>query len=179
MAVPPGNKQIGQVMLAVTYAAPSLTVDTTLHNFSTTAIVTDPARVTTVQPPKNLQIGTVNMQVVHGVEADTTVVQLNNLTLVAVLRYAPPTSATVENFVVTSVVVDQAQASRPLSARQNLLVGGVGLTALVGVSASFVYAALHQFVVVAVVRKFDPRHEHITMTIEYAESAKLNTGALV
>lgn len=176
MAVPPGNKQVGQVMVAATYAAAPDISQVTLHNYSMVAVVDDPSRVYTVQRPSNLQLGTVDLQLVSGISNNNVAMQLHQFTMVAVLRYDPPTSINLLQFTTTPVVTDTVQAARPLEPIKNLTIGTVAATVTTKMPDDLVQMAIEQLVVVAVIREFHPRKEHVTMTIEYGAEAKLNVG---
>ena len=176
MAVPPGNKQIGQVMVASTYSVAANSCAVTLHNFSMVAVVDDPTRLYTVQPAKNLQIGTVDLQLVSGVAANVAALNLHQFNMIAVVRYDPPTSIDLSQFTITPVVTDLAQSARPVAALKNLGVGNVAIVTTTKMPPDLVQMAIEQFVVIAVVREFHPRKEHTTINIEYGADAEFNTG---
>ena len=182
MAIPPGNKQIGQVMLQVTYGAASQDNATfvSCHSMWPAAVVRD-TNQSSIPPQayKNAMIGQVSLTLATSVGTAVSLISVHSLLAVAVIRYAPPTSLSLEQFVASITVKDTVQASHAVQAPLNAMIGQVALHTTYSLDPSTILVWLQQFVVVAVIRKFNPRHEHVTMNIEYAAHAKLNTEDLL
>ena len=176
MAIPPGNKQVGQVMVAATYSIGTNITQITMHNYSMVACVVDTSRVYTQQQHKNLQVGAVSLHLTSGIAANSQSITLHQFCAVAVLRYDPPTSINLQQFTVTPVLVDLVQAARPVKGVNNLMIGNAAAAVTVGIPQDIALIEIEQFLVVAVVREFHPRKEHTTITIEYGAEAKLNIG---
>ena len=179
MAIPPGNKQIGQVMLQVTYGVSAIDNSTAVscHNMWTAAVVKDVSQ-SSIPPQayKNAMIGQVSLTLATSVGDAVSLISVHSFLAVAIVRYNPPTSISLEQFVASITVKDPVQASHAVQAPLNAMIGQVALHTTYSLDPSTILVWLQQFVVVAVIRKFNPRHEHTTINIEYAASAKLNTG---
>lgn len=180
MAVPPGNKQVGQLMVVVSYSAAANVTTSSCYKIDTAAVLTD-TTLAAIPPsaPKNIMIGAVSANITYGAESNTRTITAYAINTLAILRYAPPTSINAEVLNTLALVSDPVSASRPLAQLKNVQIGQLAISVTHGVPYNWVQLFMYTINVIAVVRKFDPRHEHITMTIEYAASAKLNTGELV
>ena len=168
MAVPPGNKQVGQLAItAVTSQSPT----TTAVAAATFCILKNSVQAA-VQPfkVKNAMIGSLGLAAVTGNGKSVTAV---NLATFVVLRLAAYVKATTENAITLVTLRDQTATDTRI-APKDLYVGQLGIGVAVSVPAPTVTATVLQTFVV--VRKFQPRHEHTTLNIEYAAHAKLNTG---
>lgn len=176
MAVPPGNKQVGQIMLQVTYSAKLGTAYVTCNNFMSVPVVKDTTAPSTISLPKNAMIGQIGAVVTSSVKPATSVVAAATFLAVAVVRYAPPTSVLGHTMLALSVLKDTEAASAQPVKLLNAGIGQVALTVTHSLDPNLKLLWLHQFVAIVVVRKFNPRREHITLNIEYAATAKLNTG---
>lgn len=176
MAIPPGNKQVGQVMVAATYSIGTNITQITMHNYSMVACVVDPSRVYTQQHFKNLQVGAVSLHLTSGIAADSQCLTLHQFCTVAVLRYDPPASINLQQFTVTPVLVDLVQSARPVNVVNNLMISNAVAAVTVGIPQDIALIEIEQFLVVAIVREFHPRKEHTTITIEYGAEAELNIG---
>ena len=182
MAIPPGNKQIGQVMLQVTYGVSSLdsTTAVSCHSMWPAAVVRDPSQSSIApQAYKNVMVGQVSLALTTAVGTATSIISVHSLLAVAVIKYSPPTSLSLEQFVTCVTVKDTLQASHEVQAPLNVMIGQVAVHTTYSLDPNTILMWLQQFVVIAVVRKFNPRHEHVTMNIEYAANAKLNTEDLL
>lgn len=182
MAIPPGNKQIGQVMLQVTYGLSSIdnTTSVSCHSMLPAAVVRDTVQSSIApQAYKNVMIGQVSLALTTAVGEAVSIISMHSFMAIAVIKYSPPTSLFLEQFVTCVTVKDTVQASNAVQSPLNAMIGQVALHVTYSLDPNIILVWLHQFVVVAVVRKFDPRHEHITMNIEYAANAKFNTEDLL
>lgn len=171
MAVPPGNKQVGQ--LAIT-AVTSQNPTTIAVSAATFCILKN--SVQAAVPPhkvKNAMIGSLGLAAVTSNGKSVTAA---NFATFVVLRLAAYVKATAENAITLVTLRDQTVQDTRV-APKDLYVGQLSIGVAVSSPVPTVTAtALQAFVVV---RKFQPRHEHITLNIEYAASAKFNTEDLL
>lgn len=168
MAVPPGNKQVGQLAItAVTSQEPSITA----INAATFCILKNSVQAAIPQKAvKNAMVGSLGLTVVA---SSSKSVSAANFATFVVLRLSAAVRATAENSI-TLVTLRDNTAQNTTKPPKDLYVGQLGISVAISIPAPTVTAtALQAFVVV---RKFQPRHEHITLNLEYAAHAKLNTG---
>ena len=180
MAIPPGNKQVGQISVAVSYCAAVDTKYVVSYGAVPTAIVTN--TTASAVPPtaiKNNFVGSVSLTLVSRAATGRNILQCNQLMAVAILRYAPPTSTYLQQLAVVGFVTNIPSSSLPPTPPKNIMAGQVAVAIASAVDPLLAIINVEQIIAVAIVHKFQPRNEHVTMNIEYAANAKLNTEDLL
>ena len=180
MAIPPGNKQVGQAAILIATAQEEGKYLTTTTNLTSVALVTD--NTTNAQPPvaaKNAMIGTAAVLVASRAETNKTLLSCAQFNAIAIVRYDPPTSMITKQLAPAAIVTDIVANSAPPAPPKNIGIGQAAVTISQAIAEDTEIISTVQLVAVAIVTKFNPRHEHVTMNIEYAASAKLNTEDLL
>ena len=172
--VPPGNKQVGTVKaiavssLKLDGSDASIFAAESVVGFGVLAAPNPPSPTA----PKNAMVGKLSLTSISGGAADT--VNAESVVGFAVLRYNPPQVFNAESLVGFSVLSDTTNTSEP-SKPKNAAICSLELTALTSSTSHTVNC--DSVVGFLVLREFQPRKEHVTMTIEYGAEAKLNQGA--
>ena len=175
MAVPPGNKQVGQVALAVAHTSTAITA--TSYNITPLALLTDTTAAAVLPlAAKNVMVGSASLTLAHSMQADARTVTCYGEVVLAILRYNPPTSVTLQQQVTLAVVTNNDDAVAPLVALSNVMVGQTAVVVSTQQQYDSANCTCSQMLVLAIVREFHPRKEHTTMNIEYGATAEFNLG---
>ena len=177
MAIPPGNKLIGQLGVTVGYVGgvpDSISSVVTTKSALALAVVKDPATLPEPLPAKFANIGAVAVTMSY---SPIELLSLRALLSLAVVQYQPPTDVITRNQFSLAVVKpsDVADNIEPVKAAQ---IGALG------VDASYVATIEDSLRVinclgVVVVKYHTPYKTTSLVNIEYAASAKLNTEDLL
>lgn len=177
MAIPPGNKLIGQLGATIGYVGglPDLT-SSSVRTISALAlaVVKNPVSLPNPLPPKFANIGAVAVTMSYS-QAET--LTLKTLMSLAVVQYQPPTDVITRNQFALAVVKpsDLADNIEPVKAAQ---IGALGIDARYNVAVEDCVRVIN-CIGVAVVKYHEPYKTTSLVNIEYAASAKLNTEDLL
>ena len=179
MAIPPGNKLIGYAGIGVAYrrlvapdAGTTDTAELRVANNLGLAIVKNPAALPQPAPPKKLSIGATGIVAAYTKGPDC--LNVRNLLGLAVVKYEPPTDLIARNVLSTAVVIDTTGVFN-VQTTKNVQIGvsNLELRYTVDPVPKLTLQNLAGFVVV---KYHAPYKTTSLVNIEYAASAKLNTG---
>ena len=180
MAIPPGNKQIGQAAVVIATAQEADKQLTTTTSLASVALVSE--GTANVQPPlavKNAMVGSAAILLASSAATDRTLVSCAQFSAIAVVRYAPPTSIITKQLAPVVIVTDVVANSKAPTPPNNIGIGQAAVPVCTAIAEGVAIVNTVQLAAIAIVTKFNPRHEHVTMNIEYAANAKLKTEDLL
>ena len=175
MAIPPGNKQIGQVSVSAVSTEQSV-METAANLASFVVLKNSTAYVPPDIRVKNLMIGQAALTTISSVAFGNKTLTASSMVMLVALRYSAPVTLTGVNALTLLALKDAGAPNRTVPLN-NVGVGNLAVSAVTTTTAPSV--TMQNTIVLVAVRRFNPRHEHITMNIEYAANAKLNTEDLL